>query len=81
MFLAYYLRNDVIDGSSTLSFAFIGGLSVSIGVYSLLFGEERVRMLTLPLSRLALLISPLATICIGYFGTRTSLRIGTVLEA
>jgi MFS family permease len=41
-----------------LSFAFVGGLSVSI----------------------ALLVSPLATICIRKFGTKTTLRIGIVFE-
>ncbi|KAM7184034.1 Major facilitator superfamily domain containing protein [Rhypophila sp. PSN 637] len=59
VFLAYYLRSDLIAGASPLSFAFVGGLSVSI----------------------ALLVSPIVTVCIGYFGTTTTLRIGTVLEA
>ncbi|KAM7190635.1 Major facilitator superfamily domain containing protein [Naviculisporaceae sp. PSN 640] len=59
VFLAYYLRTDLIAGSSALGFAFIGGLSVSI----------------------ALLVSPIVTLSIGYFGTKTTLRIGTVLQA
>jgi hypothetical protein len=30
---------------------------------------------------MALLVSPLATVCIGRFGTKTTLRIGVILEA
>lgn len=29
--LAYYLRNDVFIGASPLAYAFVGGLSVSMG--------------------------------------------------
>ncbi|KAK4452952.1 major facilitator superfamily domain-containing protein [Podospora aff. communis PSN243] len=59
VFLAYYLRSGVLNGSSPLAFAFVGGLSISM----------------------ALLVSPLATVCIGRFGTRTTLRLGVILEA
>lgn len=31
VFLAYYLRSGGITGSSPLAFAFVGGLSISIG--------------------------------------------------
>lgn len=59
VFLAYYLNSGTFPNASPLSFAFVGGLSVSI----------------------ALLVSPLATICIRKFGTKTTLRIGVVFQA
>lgn len=31
VFLAYYLRSGTIEGASPLGFAFVGGLSISIG--------------------------------------------------
>ncbi|KAL1868733.1 hypothetical protein Daus18300_005867 [Diaporthe australafricana] len=58
VFLAYYLTSNAFPGSSAISFAFVGGLSISI----------------------ALLLAPLATVCIRRYGTRTCLQIGVVLE-
>ncbi|KAL2290851.1 hypothetical protein FJTKL_14807 [Diaporthe vaccinii] len=58
VFLAYYLTSNAFPGSSAISFAFVGGLSISI----------------------ALLLAPLATICIRRYGTRACLQIGVVLE-
>jgi hypothetical protein len=34
VFLAYYLRSGTITGSSPLAFAFVGGLSISIGIHT-----------------------------------------------
>ncbi|KAH8883981.1 MFS general substrate transporter [Thozetella sp. PMI_491] len=56
VFLAYYLRNNLFSGGTPLTFAFVGGLSISI----------------------ALLLSPLATVCIAKYGTVTTLRIGVI---
>lgn len=61
-----------------MTFAFVGGLSISMG--------EPPSRPHYPLScfltttTTALLISPLATVCIGKFGTRSTLRIGVVLQ-
>ncbi|KAK0754032.1 major facilitator superfamily domain-containing protein [Schizothecium vesticola] len=59
IFLAYYLRTGIIQGATPMTFAFVGGLSISM----------------------ALLTSPLATVCIAKLGTRWTLRIGVVLQA
>jgi hypothetical protein len=34
VFLAYYLRSGAVAGASPLGFAFVGGLSISIGTYN-----------------------------------------------
>jgi len=80
VFLAYYLRSGSIAGSSPLAFAFVGGLSISMGEHVTgCTGGELPGPDTNPM--VALLVSPLATVCIGKFGTNTTLRIGVVLEA
>ncbi|KAG0649572.1 putative transporter ESBP6, partial [Hyphodiscus hymeniophilus] len=58
VFLAHYLSNDTFPGATSLEYAFVGGLSIS----------------------LALIISPIATICVGKFGTQATLSIGIVFE-
>lgn len=32
VFLAYYLNSDTFPGASPIAFAFVGGLSISIGM-------------------------------------------------
>ena len=58
MFLSHYLSINMFPGASSLEFAFVGGLSISM----------------------ALLVSPLATMCTRHFGTHTTLSVGIVLE-
>ncbi len=58
VFLAHYLSFNTFSGASSLEYAFVGGLSIS----------------------LALVIAPLATVCVGLFGTQFTLSIGIVLE-
>jgi hypothetical protein len=31
VFLAYYLRTDAFEGATAIGFAFVGGLSISMG--------------------------------------------------
>lgn len=42
VFLAHYLRSGTIDGASALGFAFVGGLSISIGSFPLLFSIHMI---------------------------------------
>ncbi len=79
VFLAYYLRSGTINGASALGFAFVGGLSISICKPPLPDLAAIIFLLTV--AGKAMLVSPLATWCIGRFGTATTLRIGVVLEA
>ena len=58
VFLAHYLSNNTFPGATSLEYAFVGGLSIS----------------------LALIISPVATICARKLGTRATLSIGILLQ-
>ncbi|KAL3420712.1 major facilitator superfamily transporter [Phlyctema vagabunda] len=58
IFLSHYLTQNTFPGATSLEYAFVGGLSISM----------------------ALLVSPMATICVRKFGTRTTLLIGVFLE-
>lgn len=58
VFLAHYLSNDTFHGASSLEYAFIGGLSISM----------------------ALIIAPLATLCVKKFGTKVTLSLGIMFE-
>lgn len=58
VFLAHYLSNDTYPGATSLEYAFVGGLSIS----------------------LALLTSPVATICTRLYGTQVTLAIGILFE-
>lgn len=78
VFLAYYLRSGTIIGSSPLSFAFVGGLSISIGMPPL---YHHVRRSSLTTVSAAMLVSPAVTWCVGRFGTAFTLRVGAVFEA
>lgn len=58
IFLAHYLANNTFPGATSLEYAFVGGLSIS----------------------LALLMSPVATICTRKHGTQVTLGIGILFE-
>ncbi|PBP22552.1 hypothetical protein BUE80_DR006533 [Diplocarpon rosae] len=59
VFLAHYLSFNTFPGATSLEYAFVGGLSIS----------------------LALVVAPVATVCVGRFGTQFTLSIGIFLEA
>lgn len=62
-----------------MAFAFVGGLSISMGEPP--SPAHHPLSTSLTTTTTALLVSPLATVCIGKFGTRSTLRIGVVLQA
>ncbi|KAI6708459.1 hypothetical protein JHW43_009025 [Diplocarpon mali] len=59
VFLAHYLSSQTFPGATSLEYAFVGGLSIS----------------------LALVVAPVATVCVARFGTQVTLSIGILLEA
>ena len=81
VFLAYYLRSGTIEGASPLGFAFVGGLSISIGKPPPPGSQEMTLVVLTNNVWEALLASPIATWFIGRVGTAFTLRIGVVLEA
>ncbi len=78
VFLAYYLRSGSFSGGSPLAFAFVGGLSISMGTHACLLPPT---FFAPDSEQTALLVSPLATTSIRIWGTRPTLFIGVVLEA
>ena len=57
--MAHYLANNTFPGATSLDYAFVGGLSISM----------------------ALIVSPLATVCARRLGTKPTLFIGILLES
>lgn len=79
IFLAYFLRSGIIENAGPLAFAFVGGLSISVGKLSRqLPFRGRAELLT---SSAAFIVSPIVTLAIRTFGTRYALLIGVFLEA
>jgi len=76
VFLAYYLHSDVFAGGDPTTFALVGGLSVSLGDF---YGSSIWRI-DAANSEIALLVSPVATICIRVYGTRVTIAVGVLFE-